>query len=100
MVTDVIVIAAAAYLIITGLITLFTGKTVGLKMDGYTKDSIEKFARPCGGITTLLGASVLVFALGLRGTLSSTFTFVGLGAIVVFCVIYIFVMKKILVKTN
>lgn len=100
MLTDAITFAASVYLIIVGLITLFTGKTVGLKMDGYTKESIAKFARPCGAVTTLLGVSVLIFALGLRGTLSNTFTFIGVGAIVVFCIIYFFVMKKTLVKTN
>lgn len=98
MLTNIIAIAVALYLIATGCATLFTGKTIGIKADYYTQESIKKFTRPCGILTLFLGLSLFISALGLLNVLPEVFVFIGMIAVIIFSIIYYIVMKKTLVK--
>lgn len=58
--SNLISIGIALYLVVLGLAQLFTGKVYGKSFEKYTKESVEKYARPSGILSFLIGAIIIL----------------------------------------
>ena len=59
-VSNIISLGLALYLAVTGLAQIFTGKVYGKGFEKYTKESVEKYARPAGILSFLVGAIIVL----------------------------------------
>ena len=96
-VSTIISLGLSLYLIVTGLIQLFTGKVFG-DYSRYTTESVEKYARPAGLLFFLVGALIVSANFINIPTLGDSTRLTLYGACCVALIIYVIISIIILKK--
>lgn len=84
--------------ILSGAYQVYTGKALGMSQDIYTKESLDKFARPAGMVQILLGVMAVIAVLGINEVLNSWTIGAGIAGVIAAILVYFVMVKKILVK--
>ncbi len=87
-----------AAVILSGVYQIYSGKALGMSQEIYTKESLQRFARPAGTVQALLGVMAFVAVLGMNGVLEAWAMWAGLAGVLLMIIAYFVMVKKVLVK--
>lgn len=99
--SSIIELILVAAFVIEGLYQVISGKMINYAgtLDRYTKESVDRFARPSGAAVILEGVGIFLFAFSVEGApLPGVLKWVGVVVMVISVVAYLVMMKMFLVK--
>lgn len=99
-VATIISLGISLYLVTVGFMQILTGKVYGHSFEKYTTESVEKYARPAGIISFLIGA-IIIFAQFIKiSALGDSTKLILYGAALILLVLYLVVSLTILKKNK
>ena len=87
--------------VVEGLYQIISGRMLNYSnlIKRYTKESVDRFARPSGLVYLLVGVGIFLFAFGMDdGPFPGYVEWIGLAVMIISIIVYLLMSKMMLVK--